>query len=150
MVIICLSSLGLSLSREIKPLAESLNYCADIKSVQGNYTIVSSKILYGKWTAGAGTSDEIAPPTNKSISYGQILRVCSSGRAWVPSGTEASIVLTENSDYKKSPIEIYWDVPAIGPLQHTFTFNASVHTVVRRLSDAAKGSNLYEYYLFKL
>ncbi|XP_031630331.1 uncharacterized protein LOC116345248 [Contarinia nasturtii] len=147
-VFICVSSFVKC--REIQPRLESLNYCADIKSMRGNYKIVGSEILYGKWTEGAGTSDEISAPTNKAVNELQTVRVCSSGRAFVPSGTEASIVLTENSDFTKSTIKIYWDVPAIGSFSHAMYYNESEHTVIRRKSDSAGDSNLYEYYLFKI
>lgn len=133
-----------------QPRVETLNYCADLKPMRGNFTIIHSEIPFGKWTEGAGTSDEISPPTYERINELQTLRVCSSGRAWLPSGTEASIVLKENSNSTKDTIEIYWNVPVIGTFSHDMYYNESEYTVLRRESDTAQGSNLYEYYLFKI
>lgn len=150
LAIICFTSLGASMSREVQPRAESLNYCADLKPMRGNYAIVSSELFFGKWTEGPGTSDELPPPTNKTVYALETLRICSSGRAWSPTGTEASIVLKEISDWRNSTIKIYWDVPAFGSFTHQVFYNESEHTVIRRESQSEPGSHLFEYYLYKI
>lgn len=146
LALVCLSSMGLCMPQE-ETFAESLNYCATLKSARGNYVIINSDIPYGKWTEGPGTSDEIPPPTNKIVYNSGSLRICSSGRAFTPSGTEASIVLVETSDRTNSQIKIYWDIPLFGSFNHTLSYNQNIQTVVRKDLGSGQGSYAYEYTL---
>lgn len=146
---ICVNSLKFGSSKEVEPRAEMLNYCAYLHALTGNYEVIGAVISWGKWTSGPGTSDEIPSPQYQTINQGDSLRICSSGRAWTPSGTTAYIVLTETKTY--DPIVIGWDVPfIIGNFQHYINYNSTHHTIFRyELGSSQPTSHLYEYYLYK-
>lgn len=143
------NSFALVSPQEIEPLAEMYNYCAYINAYTGNYTIQDSYISWGKWTKGPGTSEEIASPKYKTIQQGKSLQVCSSGRAWTPSGTQAYIVLSENT--RRDPIVIGWNVPfVIGDFEHYFHYNSTFYAVYRyEMSTDQPTSHLYQYNLYK-
>lgn len=122
---------------------EYLNFCAKITASDRHFEILSANLKWGKWTPNPNDhSTTASSPTGKMFGPGQSIYVCSAGKNFALSGTEAEVtVVQNNTNYR---IVFSWNFPYHGINKHYVDFNRQQFSI----SETCISQNLCEYTIY--